>query len=658
MTTTTTMNHSPTGGIIKNQQHYHLNNRLNNIHNRNQQHSRHQHHFHRLHQRNEQQRSLVSPALLVIVFGFSALLRVLVGFHPHSGQDNYHGSQVNGVAIFGDYEAQRHWMEITFNLPSVGDWYWYDLSYWGLDYPPLTAYVSWICGLASHSIVGPESVALDESRGVEDPTHKAFMRATVLVLDLLVFGTAVWIAAYRNDRKSLWTVFITLVQPAIILIDHGHFQYNTVALGLALAAFMYMSQQGYDVWDRTMTFSSCLWGGFLFCLALNFKQMTLYYAPAVFFYLLGRCMAKGPVKFFTRIVPLGLVVLFTFYVLWEPFVKYPPTHPKSFTNNDDFTTQFSIDNPPTPLQRLEHVVRRIFPFQRGLFEGKVSNLWCALNTKPVKIRDRIPSEQQPILALCLTALLMLPSCWKMIRMGLNEFNGQSRQHQTTTLVQQRLSVRRHHHWHWIQVLWAMTSCSLSFFLASFQVHEKSILLALAPCSLLLWQDPIFVEWFSLVSAWTLWPLLQVDRLQIPYFCCVVIFTSLVWFRRMGMGQMSIPSIFSRSPPGSNVAATLFGFVRGAIPLISYLTMIGLHVAQMVVPNPIPSLPDVYEVLWSVVGCGLFCVAWFVTVVKMYGGLNHSVAGTRVAKRDRIVNAAEKGTTVVSWKIPASKSKAD
>ena len=47
--------------------------------------------------------------------------------------------------MFGDYEAQRHWMEITVHLP-FHQWYKYDLQYWGLDYPPLTAYVSWLCG--------------------------------------------------------------------------------------------------------------------------------------------------------------------------------------------------------------------------------------------------------------------------------------------------------------------------------------------------------------------------------------------------------------------------------------------------------------------------------------------------------------------------------
>ena len=35
-----------------------------------------------------------------------------------------------------------------------------------------------------------------------------------------------------------------------------------------------------------------LLGSFLFCLALNHKQMTLYYAPAFFAHLLGRCLQQ------------------------------------------------------------------------------------------------------------------------------------------------------------------------------------------------------------------------------------------------------------------------------------------------------------------------------------------------------------------------------
>ena len=171
-------------------------------------------------------------------------------------------------------------MELTWYLP-LSQWYWYDLEYWGLDYPPLTAYHSYLCGGLSHYLVGPETVANDSSsRGYEDPVHKAFMRATVLVSDLFIYGTAVWAWSRRLTSKSSHILFaFAMMQPAIVLIDHGHFQYNTVALGLSLWSFYYM----------TLSWKHCIVASILFCLALSFKQMTLYYAPAVFFFLLGRC---------------------------------------------------------------------------------------------------------------------------------------------------------------------------------------------------------------------------------------------------------------------------------------------------------------------------------------------------------------------------------
>ena len=119
-------------------------------------------------------------------------VRHFVSLHPHSGQAT--------PPMFGDYEAQRHWMEVTLHLP-IGDWYRNttdnDLQcvqlelresfltcacrasrYWGLDYPPLTAFVSLACGALS-SALEPASMALHTSRGYETEAHKAYMRMTV-----------------------------------------------------------------------------------------------------------------------------------------------------------------------------------------------------------------------------------------------------------------------------------------------------------------------------------------------------------------------------------------------------------------------------------------------------------------------------------------------
>lgn len=103
----------------------------------------------------------LTPPTTALILLFSLLIRVLVSLGPHSGQST--------PPMYGDYEAQRHWMEVTLNLP-IKDWYRNstanNLSYWGLDYPPLTAYQSLFHGFALNSSA-PEAVELGSSRGFE-----------------------------------------------------------------------------------------------------------------------------------------------------------------------------------------------------------------------------------------------------------------------------------------------------------------------------------------------------------------------------------------------------------------------------------------------------------------------------------------------------------
>ena len=500
---------------------------------------------------------MITTSSTVAVLSLLLLLRVLVGFQHHSGQDNFHGKL---EAYGGDYEAQRHWMELTLHLP-IGDWYWYDLEYWGLDYPPLTAYVSWICGAFSEVLVGSESVALDSSRGYEDPMHKAYMRATVLVLDVLIYFSVIW-AATKGDKKihdqtSMWTLVLALAQPALILMDHGHFQYNSASLGFALWGFYYVTKAG---------FSNCILGSVFFCLALNFKQMTLYYAPAIFAYLLGRCFADTS-KLVHRFCSLGVTVVVIFVLHWWPFIYYAPSQ-------EDVS----------PFERLLHVLHRMFPFQRGLFEGKVSNLWCALSIKPISIRQRLPEGIQPLVALGMTLLLILPACYTLFLIG-----------------QQQSSSRKQD---WKLLLWGSASTALAFFLASFQVHEKSILMALAPITLLVWEDATFVSWFCVVATWTLWPLIRVDRLEVAYFCTIVIFSTIVWLFAMSNTNQTSKSCFDH-----------WTLTKAIVP-VSSLAMLLLHLLEVAVTPP-ASLPDLFPVLWSVAGCGMFCVAWLVTCWHLY-----------------------------------------
>lgn len=264
-------------------------------------------------------------ALLSVLVPASLLVRYAVSLHGYSGEGNAEGRRrEDGTPMFGDYEAQRHWMELTMHLPSE-DWYREtadnDLLYWGLDYPPLTAWHSKVCGHVLHA-VEPASIALRSSRGYESPMSRLTMRLMVLASDLLVFYSGVLAAAdaldplpkiellalgggsdYIWDRARLRVVVMSIMSPALVIIDHGHFQFNCVCLGLSAWAVAMLARGHASVrqGDRRGDGggSRLAWhdfaGSVLFVMAMCFKQIALYYAPAFFFYLLGRCL-QGPVR--------------------------------------------------------------------------------------------------------------------------------------------------------------------------------------------------------------------------------------------------------------------------------------------------------------------------------------------------------------------------
>ena len=154
-----------------------------------------------------------------------------------------------------------------------------------------------------------------------------------------------------DQHVQLWALAACVLQPAAVLVDHGHFQYNGFSLGLAVRYQSHESSctaqpvpvpladnllicltigaasaieclasmtdvqavckcltgfPGHTHSSNHRLKLACakagaaaaiassrhLLGSVLYCCALNHKQMALYYAPAFFGHLLGHCLQR------------------------------------------------------------------------------------------------------------------------------------------------------------------------------------------------------------------------------------------------------------------------------------------------------------------------------------------------------------------------------
>ena len=198
------------------------------------------------------------------------------------------------------------------------------------------------------------------------------------------------VSCYVNTQHVHKAIFslLLLLQPSLVLIDHGHFQYNCVSLGLALWGVL-----------GILTNHNIL-GSVAFSLALNYKQMELYHAMPFFVYLLGKAIhcSRTPrninkidwMKVCSAVMKLGSTVLLVFAACWMPF--------------------FLIGG----LEGVVQVLKRLFPFRRGLYEDKVANFWCSISLV-VKMRQLFSQAFLIKVSFVVTLVALLPSSIGLLR---------------------------------------------------------------------------------------------------------------------------------------------------------------------------------------------------------------------------------------------------
>jgi len=215
----------------------------------------------------------------VAVFAMSCLLKCLT---------------LNEKLYFStDFQVHRNWLALTHSLP-FAQWYKDSRNVWTLDYPPFFAYFEY--GLSFVAKYFDSNMLNVNATNYESFNTIVFQRLSVILVSdgLLAIGT--WMILPPGQRiKGL---LLTLFSSSLFIVDHVHFQYNGMLLGLLLISAA-LVQRG--------RFYS---GAVVYVTLIFFKHIFLYCAPVYFIYFLRHHVSspKSPIGRIKRLFITACIV--------------------------------------------------------------------------------------------------------------------------------------------------------------------------------------------------------------------------------------------------------------------------------------------------------------------------------------------------------------
>ncbi|KAJ2533881.1 glycosyl transferase [Coemansia sp. RSA 1935] len=382
-----------------------------------------------------------------------------------------------------DFEVHRNWLALTSSLP-ISQWYFENRSEWTLDYPPFFAWFEWTMSVVAR-VWDPRIVDIN-NLGYASPSCVMFQRLTVLVSELVLFMALRRVVRIKgNTVQGQISMALVFLSPGFVFVDHVHFQYNGVLLGMLVYSIS-LIMEGRD-----------LLAGTVFATLLCFKHIFMYVAPAYFVYLLrhycavyrnGRLNMKASVG---RVVKLGSAVALVFGVSFGPFVA---------------------------MGQMSQVVGRLFPFKRGLchafwapnfwalyvFTDRIlsitgaSQLASSTRGRVGDTRFAILPNVTPLFTFVATLVAMAPAL----------------------LVLMRRNLRPEH---FVQ---SLVLCALASFMFGWHVHEKAIILIAVPLGVLTMSPRVLRMHAILTTAgfYSLLPLLFGVQELVPKMCVLLIWT--------------------------------------------------------------------------------------------------------------------------------------
>ncbi|CAH1738883.1 probable dolichyl pyrophosphate Glc1Man9GlcNAc2 alpha-1,3-glucosyltransferase isoform X1 [Aphis gossypii] len=384
-----------------------------------------------------------------------------------------------------DFEVHRNWLATTYSLP-VSQWYSAKHSEWTIDYPPLFAWFEYFLAQIA-AFVDYDMLSIHNHNYSSDATI-FFQRFSVIITDFVFYygsrkcaqSIVLLMKSTKNKKKkyldeskiSVFVIELLLTaNVTLLLIDHVHFQYNGFLFGILLISISHIL--------KGENYRSAVW----FTILLNFKHIYLYLAPAYFVYLLRHFCFKKKIRFtLIRLINLGLIVLSVTAISFGPFI---------------FNGQIS------------QVFKQLFPFKRGLSHAYwAPNFWALYNTADIgakviyKDYDLIKNNNSvsmtrglvqefehtvlpsitPQITFILTIVFMLPCLYKLWKSNSNP----------------------------IDFVRCLVLCGLTSFMFGWHVHEKALLLAVIPLTLLIFtstNDCSMFSMLSIISTYSVFPLL-------------------------------------------------------------------------------------------------------------------------------------------------------
>ncbi|XP_059162960.1 probable dolichyl pyrophosphate Glc1Man9GlcNAc2 alpha-1,3-glucosyltransferase [Physella acuta] len=383
-----------------------------------------------------------------------------------------------------DFEVHRNWLAITHNLP-VRQWYTDETSQWTLDYPPLFA---WFECFLSYIATQFDSKMLEVSNlNYASESTVLFQRLSVIFTDFVYYfavyefqncGHLIKRDGKKNSPFNLAVVPILLIfNIGLFIVDHIHFQYNGILFGIMLLSITRILQDKPE--------HSAFW----FAVLLNMKHIFVYIAPAYFIYLLRTfCFQENkPISLsridFKKLANLASVVAGVFVLSFGPFIYF---------------------------QQVGQVLSRLFPFKRGLVHAYwAPNFWAlysgvdkVLTVAGVKL-GLLNSSQVPAGSMTAglvqeyshVALPSIPAGFSLIVVLFGIMPA------LLNLWHQRTKV---------SFVRTVIICALTSYMFGWHVHEKAILMAIIPMTLMVMyskQDAKLYLILATTGFYSLFPLL-------------------------------------------------------------------------------------------------------------------------------------------------------